>query len=116
MERYEFQYEKLRDEIRMMQRRLGQEEHLNKELAVMNNKLQDNLGDIRQSAKDRYAEAPSEDFRGKFYSDEAGEDSLNERKRAWEDLDRESEEVKRKIRSHMRHQPETLVLDNPLHA
>jgi len=48
--------------------------------------------------------------------DEAGEDSLNERKRAWEDLDRESEEVKRKIRSHMRHQPETLVLDNPLHA
>jgi hypothetical protein len=47
VERYEFQYEKLRDEIRMMQRRLGQEEHLNKELAVMNNKLQDNLGDIR---------------------------------------------------------------------
>jgi len=50
---------------------------------------------------------PSEENFGRarpvFYENEdVGEDSLNERKRAWEDLDRESEEVKRKIRSHMR--------------
>lgn len=106
-----------------MGKRLGQEEHLNKELAIMNNKLQNNLGDIRQSAKDRYADFPEDDTfgRGKpnFYaaaSDDLGEDSLNERKRAWEELDRESEEVKRKIRSHMRQQPESLVIDNPLQA
>ena len=73
----------------------------------MNNKLQNHLGDIRQSAKDRYADLPSEEQFGRgrpnFYDGEdLGEDSLNERKRAWEELDRESEEVKRKIRSHMR--------------
>jgi hypothetical protein len=39
-----------------------------------------------------------------------------ERQRAWDDLERESEEVKRKIRSHMRMQPESLVIENPMLA
>lgn len=102
-ERYEFQYDKLRDEIRMMQKRLGQEEHLNKELAILNNKLQNNLGEVK--APGRYRDPEPEvgyGFRASTHEDYTAEDALNERKRAWEDLDRESEEVKRKIRSHMR--------------
>ena len=33
-EKYQFEYDKLREEINMFQRRLGQEESLNKQLAV----------------------------------------------------------------------------------
>ena len=35
--------EKLRNEIALAQKRLGQEEHFSKELAIINNKLQSNL-------------------------------------------------------------------------
>lgn len=41
---------------------------------------------------------------------------MHERRKAWDLLDRESEEVKRKIRSHMRAQPESLVIENPMEA
>ena len=33
-DKYQFEYDKLREEINMFQRRLGQEESLNKQLAV----------------------------------------------------------------------------------
>jgi len=41
---------------------------------------------------------------------------MNERRQVWDELDREEAEVKRKIRSYMRQQPESLVIDNPLEA
>ena len=46
-EKYQFEYDKLREEINMFQRRLGQEESLNKQLAVQNSKLGNNLSDLR---------------------------------------------------------------------
>lgn len=46
-EKYQFEYDKLREEINMFTRRLGQEESLNKQLAVQNTKLGNNLSDLR---------------------------------------------------------------------
>jgi hypothetical protein len=45
-EKYQFEYEKLKTEIAIMQKRLGQEEHFSKELAILNNKLQSNIAGI----------------------------------------------------------------------
>lgn len=38
-DQYTFELEKLRNEIALSQKRLGQEEHFSKELAIINNKL-----------------------------------------------------------------------------
>jgi len=38
-DKYQFEYDKLRDEIQMFTRRLGQEESLNKQLAGLNEKM-----------------------------------------------------------------------------
>ena len=46
-DKYQFEYDKLREEINMFQRRLGQEEALNKQLAVQNTNLGTNLSDLR---------------------------------------------------------------------
>ena len=46
-DKYQFEYDKLREEINMFQRRLGQEETLNKQLAVQNTNLGTNLSDLR---------------------------------------------------------------------
>ena len=46
-DKYQFEYDKLRDEIQMFQRRLGQEESLNKQLGSLNHKMQQNMGELR---------------------------------------------------------------------
>lgn len=46
-DKYQFEYDKLRDEIQMFQRRLGQEESLNKQLGSLNLKMQQNMGELR---------------------------------------------------------------------
>ena len=38
-EKFQFDYEKLKGEMTLMNRKLGQEEHFNKELAILNNKM-----------------------------------------------------------------------------
>ena len=45
-EKYQFEYDKLREEIQLFARKLGQEENLNKQLSMLNYKLQNNLSDI----------------------------------------------------------------------
>lgn len=46
-DKYQFEYDKLRDEIQMFQRKLGQEENLNKQLGQLNEKMQNNMGELR---------------------------------------------------------------------
>lgn len=46
-DKYQFEYDKLREEINMFTRRLGQEETLNKQLGVQNTKIANNLSDLR---------------------------------------------------------------------
>jgi hypothetical protein len=43
-EAMQFEYEKLKNEMLLMQKRLGQEEHFSKELAIINSKMQNNIG------------------------------------------------------------------------
>ena len=63
-DKYQFEYDKLREEINMFQRRLGQEETLNKQLAVQNTKISNNLSDLRgQIIAERGAEE-ADLFRG----------------------------------------------------
>ena len=38
-EKYQFEYDKIRQDLALMQKRLGQEETLNKELTILNNRL-----------------------------------------------------------------------------
>ena len=45
-EKYQFEYDKLREEIQLFARKLGQEENLNKQLSMLNYKLQNNLTDL----------------------------------------------------------------------
>lgn len=47
-EKYQFEYDKLREEIQLFARKLGQEENLNKQLSMLNYKLQNNLSDVGQ--------------------------------------------------------------------
>ena len=41
----------MRDEVSMFQRRLGQEENLNRQLGNLNEKMQHSLGDLRNQYK-----------------------------------------------------------------
>ena len=50
-DKYQFEYDKLRDEIQMFQRKLGQEENLNKQLGVLNEKMQFSMGELRNQYK-----------------------------------------------------------------
>lgn len=63
-EKYQFEYDKLREEINMFQRRLGQEETLNKQLAIQNTKLGNNLSDLRGQIMTEKAEEDTDLFRG----------------------------------------------------
>ncbi len=42
-EQFQLEYEKLKNEVAIVQKRLGQEEHFSKELSILNNKLQNNM-------------------------------------------------------------------------
>ena len=42
-EQFQLEYEKLKNEVAIVQKRLGQEEHFSKELSILNNKLQNNV-------------------------------------------------------------------------
>ena len=106
-EKYQFEYEKLKNEIAIMQKRLGQEEHFSKELAILNNKLQNNMGQVYRgstaSNHDSTGVGSRDLYSGKvqhnhFYGvrsdpEDDGDDSESEgilqRKRAWAELERE---------------------------
>ena len=45
-DQYAFDLEKLRSEVALAHKRIGQEEHFSKELAIINNKLQTNISSI----------------------------------------------------------------------
>ena len=121
-DQYTFELEKLRNENALSQKRLGQEEHFSKELAIINNKLQNNLTTVKSTPG-----GPTP-FNGKvpantFYddggydeSDDASNEDLLKRKRAWADLEREQEEVKRNIKSILKTAPESRVMDDPIMA
>jgi hypothetical protein len=49
-------------------------------------------------------------------SDDASTEDLLKRKRAWADLEREQEEVKRNIKSILKTAPESRVMDDPIMA
>lgn len=51
-EQYQLEFEKLKNEVMLNQRKLGQEEHYNKELAILNNKLQNNITNVRGGDND----------------------------------------------------------------
>ena len=121
-EKYQFEYDKLREEINMFQRRLGQEESLNKQLAVQNTKLGNNLSDLRGQIMAERTEEDADLFRAgptftSFYPQPNigavdGEEIL-ERKKAWAELEREQAEVKRNIKTLMRLEPSTMAIEDP---
>lgn len=129
-EKQQFEYEKLKNEIAIMQKRLGQEEHFSKELAILNNKLQNNMSSTayRGGSERDSSYTQNKVSHNHFYnvrtSDQddldADEDSENEgilkRKQAWAELEREQEEIKRNIKSLMKTDPESRAIDNPMLA
>lgn len=121
-EKYQFEYDKLREEIQLFARKLGQEENLNKQLSMLNYKLQNNLSDLgRDFGKqddDLYGGAVKSST---FYPtpldvDNDVGDEIFARKKAWAELEREQDEVKSNIKSLMRKAPESVEMDNPLLA
>lgn len=78
-EKYQFEYEKLKNEIAIVSKRLGQEEHFSKELAILNNNLQNNMSVIGTGggAGDTFKSKVSHNH---FYSarEVAGDDSGEE--------------------------------------
>lgn len=63
-DKYQFEYDKLREEINMFQRRLGQEENFNKQMSVLNSKLNSNLSDLRGQYSVERAEEDNDYLRG----------------------------------------------------
>ena len=105
-----------------MSRKLGQEEHFNKELAVLNNKLQNNVSHVKGSTKEvretrEYSTKVNHHFYPKSeYEEESENDEILERKKAWAQLEREQAEVKRNIKSLMKMAPESRIMDEPMLA
>jgi len=109
----------------MFQRRLGQEEMLNKQLAIQNTKLGTNLSDLRgQIIAEKGAEEadlfrgvsafyPPPSFDGVSGGNAVESEEILERKKAWAELEREQNEVKRNIKSLMKFEPGTRVIDDP---
>lgn len=118
-EKYQFEYDKLREEIQLFARKLGQEENLNKQLSMLNYKLQNNLTDLGKNyGRD---DVDLYDKKSIFYPsamdiDNDTNDQLYQRKKAWADLEREQDEVKGNIKTLMRRAPESNEIDNPLLA
>lgn len=94
-EKYQFEYDKLREEIQLFARKLGQEENLNKQLSMLNYKLQNNLSDLGTDFGRK-----DDEYMGKgvkntvFYPsaldvDNDTTDELYTRKKAWAELERE---------------------------
>ena len=113
MERYQFEFDKLREEIQLFARKLGQEENLNKQLSMLNYKLQNNLTDLgRDFGKDDPDYYAKDIRRSTFYPsaldvDNDTTDQLLQRKKAWAELEREQDEVKGSIKTLMRRAPES---------
>lgn len=91
-EKYQFEYDKLREEIQLFARKLGQEENLNKQLSMLNYKLQGNLTDLGKNYgrddEDIYARK-SIFYPSAMDIDNDTNDQLYQRKKAWADLERE---------------------------
>ena len=121
-EKYQFEYDKLREEIQLFARKLGQEENLNKQLSMLNYKLQNNLGELGRDFAGRDADAMPTGVKGStFYPspldvDVDTNEELYQRKQAWADLEREQDEVKQNIKALMRRAPQSTEIDNPLAA
>jgi len=121
-EKYQFEYDKLREEIQLFARKLGQEENLNKQLSMLNYKLQNNLGELGRDFAGRDADAMPTGVKGStFYPspldvDVDTNEELYQRKQAWADLEREQDEVKQNIKALMRKAPQSTEIDNPLAA
>ena len=121
-EKYQFEYDKLREEIQLFARKLGQEENLNKQLSMLNYKLQNNINELGNNfssgrdedylSRDRNYFHPS----GALDVDNDTNDEIFNRKKAWAELEREQDEVKSNIKSLMRKAPESNVIENPLLA
>ena len=104
-----------------MQKRLGQEEHFSKELAILNNKLQTNMQGIYKLGEETHT---TEVYNIKHHHHhivnnddlDIDSDGILQRKRAWAELEREQEEVKRNIKNLVRTAPESRVMEDPLLA
>lgn len=122
-EKYQFEYDKLREEIQLFARKLGQEENLNKQLSMLNYKLQSNITELGNNfyggREDNYS---SEVGPSTFYKpsalgiDNDTNEEIFNRKKAWAELEREQDEVRSNIRSMMRKAPESNEIENPLLA
>lgn len=101
---------------------------LNKQLAVQNTKISNNLSDLRGQIIAEKGAEEADLFRGiaTFHPPQLlGSDvhqpasvaqeseEILERKKAWAELEREQNEVKRNIKSLMRFEPGTRVIDDP---
>lgn len=89
-EQYQFEYEKLKNEISLLQRRLGQEETYTKELAIINNKLSNNMSNIKEYREVKEESKTYHHFYPKYeQEDEGDDDEITKRKIAWAELERE---------------------------
>ena len=123
-EKYQFEYDKLREEIQLFARKLGQEENLNKQLSMLNYKLQNNISELGNNFSSNREDDYAREIGNRNYGYPSGaldvDNDTNEeifsRKKAWAELEREQDEVKNNIKSLMRKAPESNVIENPLLA
>ena len=120
-DKYQFQYDKLREEIQMFQRKLSQEENVNVEFSKLNSRLNNVLGDLRNQYKSEVDEEATDIMTGvaTHYGGAApmnaaiDDKEILDRKKAWAELEREQTEVKRNIKSLMKFEPGSRVIDDP---
>lgn len=91
---------------------------LNKQLGSLNEKLQTNMGELRSAYSIEMKEERIDILAGVPQSYKPTttivDDEILERKKAWADLEREQQEVKRDIKSLMKVEPASrIMLDDP---
>jgi hypothetical protein len=95
---------------------------LNKQLAVQNTKISTNLSDLRGQVMSEAGREEGDLFRGipSFHPTQSHDRGsapddveILERKKAWAELEREENENKRQMKSLMKLEPSTRVIDDP---
>jgi len=95
-DKYQFEYDKLREELQMFQRKLTQEENVNGEFSKLNQRLNNVLGDLRNQYKSGLEEEETDimtgvaNYGGHAPVSAAIDDrEILDRKKAWAELERE---------------------------
>ena len=140
-ENHMLQIEKLNTEVKLLEKKYGDQNNFVKDLATLNSKLQAGygalstggaggllmpLGEARVGGGTQGRTGSGKTTHNYFFggldhgtgdlNDMEGSEEILKRKKAWAELEREQDEIKKNIKSLMKTKPESRAMDDPIMA